>query len=137
MLSLPLSKAAAPQREFATESTGLESRGAGSSYPETLKEMIRAYAVDDRWLSVEQASELAFTSIRTLQRRLALEGGAFSRVLEDTRAQIAGNLLARTDAPIAEISGHLGYTKQSNFTRAFHRWAGVSPSAFRRQRRPV
>jgi AraC-like DNA-binding protein len=48
---------------------------------------------------------------------------------------MAGELLATTDASIAEIANQLGYEYQGDFTRAFYRWAGVSPSQFRRQRR--
>ncbi|WP_428357666.1 helix-turn-helix domain-containing protein [Methyloprofundus sp.] len=32
---------------------------------------------------------------------------------------------------IIEIAFQLGYTNPANFTRAFNRWAGMSPSKFR------
>jgi AraC-like DNA-binding protein len=96
--------------------------------------MIRTYA-SDSWLSVEHASEGATTSVRALQRRLSAEQATYSGVIEHTRAEMAGELLERTDASIAEIANQLGYKNQGNFTRAFYRWAGVSPSEFRRQRR--
>jgi AraC-like DNA-binding protein len=50
---------------------------------------------------------------------------------------IAGELVEGTDTPQSEIAHQLGYTNQFNFSRAFRRWAGVSPNAFRRQRRLV
>lgn len=34
-------------------------------------------------------------------------------------------------AAIVEISNELGYTDSANFTRAFRRWSGLSPQAFR------
>jgi AraC-like DNA-binding protein len=37
----------------------------------------------------------------------------------------------RTDKPVVEIALDLGYTDASNFTRAFRRAIGVSPSVFR------
>ena len=77
---------------------------------------------------------MAEERLQRAQRRLALEEETFSGLVERTRAEMAGELLETTDAPISEIARQLGYANQGNFTRAFHRWAGVSPSAFRRQR---
>jgi len=39
--------------------------------------------------------------------------------------------LENTDKSIAEIASDLGYTDESNFTRAFRRKIGESPQAFR------
>jgi AraC-like DNA-binding protein len=47
---------------------------------------------------------------------------------------MAGDLLENTDAPILEIANQLGYRNQSHFTRAFQRWAELSPSQFRKYR---
>jgi AraC-like DNA-binding protein len=35
------------------------------------------------------------------------------------------------DVTFTEIAHHLGYTDQAHFTRAFRRWAGVTPSWYR------
>lgn len=96
--------------------------------------MIPAYA-GDGWLSIEQASEVANTSVRTLQRRLSKEQTMYSSIVEQARAQSAGDLLTTTDASIGEIAQHLGYGYQGDFTRPFRRWAGVSPSEFRDRQR--
>jgi AraC-like DNA-binding protein len=55
-------------------------------------------------------------------------------VFEETRAELAGRLLENSGAPLAEIAVQPGYQNPGNFTRAFRRWAGVVPSAFRHQR---
>jgi AraC-like DNA-binding protein len=75
--------------------------------------------------------------VRTLQRRIALEQQTFSGLLEQTRAEMAGDLLERPDRSVSEIAHDLGFTQQANFTRAFRRWAGGSPSQFRQQRLPA
>jgi AraC-like DNA-binding protein len=44
---------------------------------------------------------------------------------------MARELLEDTEATMSEIAEQLGYSDQGNFTRAFHRWASVSPTEFR------
>jgi AraC-like DNA-binding protein len=95
--------------------------------------MIRSYA-DDRWLGIEQASEAANTSVRTMQRRLSAQQKNYSSIIQETRAEMAGDLLEGTDASMAEIAHMLGYRHQGDFTHAFRRWAKVSPSEFRKHR---
>ena len=97
--------------------------------------MIRSYANDD-WLNINQASEVIDISARTLQRRLSAEQQTYSGLIQQCRAQAAGNLLENSDATMAEIALQLGYRNQSHFTRAFQRWAQVSPSEFRKYRTP-
>ena len=98
-----------------------------------VRQLIQAYA-DDRWLSIADASHALGLSLRTLQRRLAVEGRSYSALLQETRAEVAGRLLENTDASLSEIAGLLGYSNLSNFNRAFRRWAAVLPSEFRSQR---
>ena len=48
-----------------------------------------------------------------------------------TRIQIAKSLLIETPLSIKQIAEELGYVRQHEFTRAFHRVAGLSPTAWR------
>jgi transcriptional regulator GlxA family with amidase domain len=48
-----------------------------------------------------------------------------------TRIQIAKNLLLETPLSIKQIAEELGYARQHEFTRAFHRVTGCSPTAWR------
>jgi AraC-like DNA-binding protein len=112
----------------------LRSTAPSRSVAGAIKQLLRTYAVDG-WLTVNEASDLAGMSLRTMQRSLAVEGRTYSGVLEETRAEMAEDLLVSTDAAMAEISNRLGYSDQSGFTRAFRRWASVSPREFRAQRR--
>ena len=95
-------------------------------------QLIRAYA-DDRWLSLQEASDLLGSSPRTFQRQLSGEEKTYSAVLEEARAEVARYFLWNTDASLSEIAERLGYSTLSNFNRAFHRWAAVSPREFRAQ----
>ena len=44
---------------------------------------------------------------------------------------MAQELLATTDASVAAIAQQLRYSEPSVFVRAFRRWTGVSPGAWR------
>jgi AraC-like DNA-binding protein len=114
----------------------LWSTAPSDSFAGATKQLVKAYAADG-WLTVNQASDASGVGLRTLQRRLSAEGTTYLEVLEDARAEIATELLENTDAPLSEIATKLGYSNQSNFTRAFLRWASVLPSEFRARRRGV
>lgn len=69
-------------------------------------------------------------SVATLRRRLALAGASFRELREEllnerAQARIREGLL------LAEISDELGFSDLRAFTRAFRRWNGRTPSAFR------
>jgi AraC-like DNA-binding protein len=70
-------------------------------------------------------------SARTLKRQLAAHGTSFRDLLDELRRDRAIRLLDGGDAPIDTISERLGYADASNFTRAFRRWMGVSPTDWR------
>jgi AraC-like DNA-binding protein len=66
---------------------------------------------------------------------LSAEGTTYTDAFERTRAEMAGELLQKTDMLIAEIARRLGYESPGNLTRAFKRWSGVSPRVYRQQRK--
>ena len=70
-------------------------------------------------------------SERTLKRRLQEEATTFQEQVDTVRLGRAENLLANTRLPLAQVADALGYADAANFTRAFKRWTGVSPSRHR------
>ncbi|MGY4401835.1 AraC family transcriptional regulator ligand-binding domain-containing protein [Bradyrhizobium sp. USDA 3315] len=68
---------------------------------------------------------------RSLQRRLRIEGLSFSVLLDDWRRTRALSLITHTQLPLSQVSEAVGYADQSVFTRAFQRWYGDSPLAYR------
>jgi AraC-like DNA-binding protein len=70
-------------------------------------------------------------SQRTLQRRLQEEGVSFADVLADTRRRLAFGYLADPTLNLAEVARLLGYREETSLFRAFRRWSGMSPSAWR------
>jgi AraC-like DNA-binding protein len=76
------------------------------------------------------ATELAM-SARTLQRRLSEQGYSFQGVVDAARKELALRLLYETDYTLAEVAFLTGFAEQSAFTRAFKRWSGQTPRAYR------
>ena len=72
-------------------------------------------------------------SVRTLQRRLGTAGTSYQRVLERARFRTAAQLLSTSGATVLDVALDVGYSDHAHFTRAFVRWAGVSPREFRRR----
>lgn len=71
-------------------------------------------------------------SERSLSRYLAGERTSYRQLLDRTRYRLARELLSHSAVPVADIATRLGYSDPANFNRAFRRWSGRSPGAFRR-----
>ena len=67
----------------------------------------------------------------TLQRRLADHGLSFSDLVDRVRKHLAEQYVKQCHVPFVEIADILGYSELSAFSRAFSRWFGMSPRAFR------
>lgn len=67
----------------------------------------------------------------TLARRLTERGSSYQDILDGTRRDLALGYLQQAHVSVTEVAFRLGFTDLSNFTRAFKRWTGQSPSAFR------
>jgi AraC-like DNA-binding protein len=74
-------------------------------------------------------------SRRTLARHLRAEGCTFRQLSTNIRFEIACVLMANTDLPLGQIAAILKYSDLSVFTRAFTKWSGQSPSAWRGSQR--
>jgi AraC-like DNA-binding protein len=66
---------------------------------------------------------------------LAAHGTSFSDLAEEGRFEIAQRMLGSTDLDITGIAAALDYADASAFTRAFRRWSGTTPAAWRTRRR--
>lgn len=77
-----------------------------------------------------------FVSERTLKRRLQAEEASFQHLVDQVRLERAGELLEKTSMNLSQIADALGYADAANFTRAFKRWTGQSPSQYRHHQTP-
>jgi AraC-like DNA-binding protein len=80
---------------------------------------------------IERMAEALGLHHRTLQRRLQDEGPGYAELQAKARFSKAADWLQDEELSIEAISERLGFSDRRSFTRAFTRWAGMSPSAFR------
>lgn len=83
------------------------------------------------YLSLAQLAASLHISSRTLKRRLRDHGLSFQQLLDERRRRDALDLLADPTLGIAEIAARVGFSDPANFTRAFRKWLGTAPSAYR------
>lgn len=72
-------------------------------------------------------------SERTLRRQLSREGQSFRQLLDQARMEKAKQWLLESVLPVELLARQLGYGEPASFIRAFRRWTGTTPAAFRRQ----
>ena len=75
-------------------------------------------------------------SLRSLQRHLRDAGVTAAQLIEDECQIRARHLLSHTNRSVKEIARSLGYSDDRAFRRAFQRWTGQSPAAYRQVRNP-
>lgn len=85
----------------------------------------------DGYPPITLAAEMARTSVRTLQRRLAEQSLTYSEVVDRARFDVASRMLIESDAPSIQVAYATAYSDPSHFARAFRRIAGVSPREYR------
>jgi AraC-like DNA-binding protein len=83
--------------------------------------------------SLERVAGELYMAPRTLRRRLAELGTGFHEIVEQIRRGQAVEHLVAGVMSIDDIAAKLGYSDPSNFGRAFRRWTGMSPTAWREQ----
>jgi len=95
-----------------------------------LRAILPGYVVGSG-LNVEAVAGLLDVNVRTLQRMLLAEGLTFRELAEQARCEVARELLADTSISISSVGQQLGYSEPTNFTRAFRRMTGRTPTQFR------
>lgn len=86
----------------------------------------------EQWPELDKLAKVLGMSYSTLQRRLQAEGISYQRLKDNLRRDMAINLLCRPDMTVMEVAALTGFQESSAFHRAFKKWTGVSPGAYRR-----
>lgn len=106
-----------------------------SSRIESFADQVRSQLTHEaigRGLRAKQVARNLGISVATLHRRLAGEETSFKRISDEAARSLATLLMAQRSLTIATIAQRLGFSETAAFTRAFHRWFGMSPRDYRR-----
>jgi AraC-like DNA-binding protein len=81
---------------------------------------------------LSEVAQALLVSPRTLKRRLNDQGVRFHDLVSEVRRAEAVRLLRHSVLTVEQIGTQLGYADPGNFCRAFKRWTGQTPGAFRK-----
>ncbi|MGO4388676.1 AraC family transcriptional regulator [Microvirga sp. 2YAF29] len=107
----------------------------GSALSDDIRRLLRIRLTSKR-CSADDIADLLAMHRRTLSRRLKGSGMGYRAITNEIRFEIARQLLHDTEVPLGQIAAALGYSEASAFTRAFRRWSGQTPTAWRGEGHP-
>jgi len=96
-----------------------------------IRQIINTYAVVTH-IEIEEVARLTDMSVRTLQRQLKKRGLRFNDLLNQAKFEHAKQMLGDPEMSIKAAAASLGYSDPAHFPRAFRRWSGLSPTAFKK-----
>lgn len=85
--------------------------------------------------SLDATARVLATSARTLQRALRSASTTYQGLIDEVRRDLAIGHLQAAQRTISEVAFLVGFTEVAAFTRAFRRWTGMVPSAYRQRPR--
>lgn len=98
-------------------------------------DVVREYIADElrhgRHPTLAGAAKRLSTSTRTLQRALRAAELSYDALLDETRQRLSIEYLGDDRLTVGEVAVVLGYSEPATFYRAFKRWTGVPPGAYR------
>ena len=83
-------------------------------------------------VAIEAVAKTFHMSLRSLSRHLGKEGTSFQAIKDELRRDVAIQQLTHTQTPIAIIGEEIGFIDPTTFYRAFKKWTGSPPGAYRR-----
>ena len=83
------------------------------------------------WPTPDEIASRLSVSVHHLRRLLREEGTTVSDLRGDLMRDTAINSLVIGKESIDELSARLGFSEPSAFRRAFRRWTGMPPGAYR------
>ncbi len=84
------------------------------------------------WPKFDTLAQQMRMPVSTLRHRLKQEGQVFAQIKDEARRDLAIAALTQRSDGVGDVALRLGYGEPSAFHRAFRKWTGKSPGAFRR-----
>ena len=134
-VTLPVVQTAATLKVFLREAPAnfiVKYRNPDSLAARIRRKLRQAPPID--WPDSEDIAAALNMAEATLRRRLKQEGATYQSIRDALRRDLAIARLADTTQTIAEIAHALGFAEPSAFHRAFRKWTGVRPAAYRGMR---
>jgi AraC-like DNA-binding protein len=102
----------------------------GTSFALRMRDFL-AQQGSPRRVAMKTVARALGLSVRSLRRRLTLEGKSYESVRDEALALMAKRLLGDGRLTIQETAYEMGFSGTSTFHRAFKRWTGTTPNAYR------
>jgi len=99
-------------------------------YPDNLQDQVRDLVgriLPGGECSGERVAAALGLHPRVLQKKLQQQGTSYSKLLRETRMEIAEQHLRHKTMGITDLALNLGYAEVSVFSRNFKQWTGLSP----------
>ncbi len=81
---------------------------------------------------LEEVADKLAMSPRTLRRKLGAAHLRYQDLLDRERRKVAEDYLANSDLTVQQIAEKCDFNDAQNFSKAFKRWSGVSPTDYRK-----
>lgn len=101
-------------------------------FAEQVKQRIRVLLAE-REISEDLVAIPFNVSPRHLRRKLSETCTTYEKLLDEVRMELAIKLIQENRLNLGRVAFELGFLDPSSLTRAFRRWTGMSPTAFREQ----
>lgn len=98
---------------------------------DTLEQAVQSFCnehMSDPKLDITKTARACRLHPKALSRKLFNEGTSFKAILDEQRRRYATAAIGEGKMAVTEIALRTGFTQASNFTRAYRRWTGESPS---------
>ena len=99
-------------------------------FPDQVRNILRSALMTGHF-SEERIAALFSMRSHTLSRRLDASGTSYHALVDESRFEIARQMLENTSFSVAHVGESLGYSRSSSFIRAFRRWSDTTPAAWR------
>ena len=100
------------------------------SFYNKLQILVTTHLLSGYLLGIRELAEISNISTRSLLRKLSEHGVSYRHLLDRVRYEIACSML-KQEIPVKEVAHMLHYSGANNFTRAFKRISGLTPSQWK------